>query len=391
MRVCLIHQYYKTPESGGAIRSYYIAKHLHEQGHDVTVITARNNKAYTIENDLGFEVHSLPIYYENHLSFLSRIHAFILFVWAANRLIRKLPKFDLNYVISTPLSTALIALKSKKRYGTPYVFEVGDLWPEAPIQLKVIKNPILKSIALKLERNAYRKAAKIVALSKDIKTAIQQKVPEKEVEVITNFADMDFFKPEEKKRDYLNKYQVQDKFVISYLGTVGMANELEYLIEVAEISRIVENLHYFIVGGGARFNKIRTLAESKGLKNITFANQVDKYEVRQILNITDAIYVSFKNVPVLATGSPNKFFDGLASGKLIVINFKGWIKKAIEEHGCGFYYDPKSPKEFLNRLTTYLEDHGKLEQSKMNARELADKFSLQNQLPKLDKVLEGFS
>ena len=68
MRICLIHQYYKTPETGGAIRSYYIAKHLQEQGHDVTVITARNNKAYTIENDLGFEVHSLPIYYENHLS-----------------------------------------------------------------------------------------------------------------------------------------------------------------------------------------------------------------------------------------------------------------------------------------------------------------------------------
>ncbi|MTI40694.1 glycosyltransferase family 4 protein [Fulvivirga lutimaris] len=391
MRICLIHQYYKTPETGGAIRSYYIAKHLHEQGHDVTVITARNNKAYTIENDLGFEVHSLPIYYENHLSFFSRIHAFILFVWATNKLLKKLPRFDLNYVISTPLSTALIALKAKKRFGTPFIFEVGDLWPEAPIQLKVIKNPILKSIALKLERNAYRKAAKIVALSEDIKSAIQRKAPEQEIEIVTNFADIEFFKPEEKKNEYLNKYQVQNKFVISYLGTVGMANELEYLINVAVEARSNEQVHFFVVGGGAHFNKIRALAESKGLTNITFAEQVDKYEVRKILNITDAIYVSFKNVPVLATGSPNKFFDGLAGGKLIIINFKGWIKKKIEQHDCGFYHDPESPRAFLELLAPYIEDENKLEQSKMRARELATKFSLQNQLPKLDKVLEGFN
>lgn len=390
MRICLIHQYYKTPETGGAIRSYYIAKYLHEQGHDVTVITARNNKAYTIENDLGFEVHSLPIYYENHLSFLSRIHAFILFVWAANKLLKKLPKFDLNYVISTPLSTALIALKSKKRYGTPYIFEVGDLWPEAPIQLKVIRNPILKSIALRLERNAYQKASKIVALSADIKAAIQQKVSDKEIEVITNFADIDFFNPEVKKQEYLEQHQVKGKFVISYLGTVGMANELEYLIDVADAASLNEKLHFFVVGGGARFNQIKALSESKGLVNITFAGQMDKYEIRTILNITDAIYISFRNVPVLATGSPNKFFDGLAAGKLIIINFKGWIKDQIEKQDCGFHHNPDNPKEFLTNLTPYLEDSARLEQAKQNSRKLAEQYSLQAQLPKLDNVLKEF-
>ena len=255
----------------------------------------------------------------------------------------------------------------------------------------MIRNPILKSIALKLERTAYQKASKIVALSVDIKTAIQKKAPDKEIEIITNFADIDFFKPELKKQEYIDQYRVNGKFVISYLGTVGMANELEYLIDVADASSLNEKLHFFVVGGGARFNQIKALSESKGLTNITFAGQMDKYEIRTILNITDAIYISFRNVPVLSTGSPNKFFDGLASGKLITINFKGWIKDKIERHQCGFHHNPDIPKEFLTNLTPYLEDSTKVDQAKQNSRKLAEEFSLQAQLPKLDNLLKGFN
>jgi hypothetical protein len=58
------------------------------------------------------------------------------------------------------------------------------------------------------------------------------------------------------------------------------------------------------------------------------------------MNITDASFIFYKPVPVLETGSPNKFFDGLAAGKLIIINFGGWIKTEIEENKCGVYVNP---------------------------------------------------
>ncbi|QSE98193.1 glycosyltransferase family 4 protein [Fulvivirga lutea] len=383
MKICLIHQYFKTPETGGAIRSYYIANYLKSKGHTVTVITARNNRAYSVDKSLGYDVHYLPVYYENHLSFLSRIHAFFIFVWKANRLIKKLQPFDLNYVITTPLTTGFIATRALKRFGTPYIFEVGDLWPEAPIQLGVINNPLLKWITRNWEMSFYSKAKSIVALSPDIKDYIQSKCPNCTIEVITNFADIDLFKNAEVNESLSH---LENKFVISYLGTVGLANQLEYLISFAE-KLTSENVHIVVAGGGAQFNKIKIIAINKGLKNITFLDQTDKKGVASILSITDAIYISFKNVPVLGTGSPNKFFDGLASGKMIVINFQGWLKSLVEKHDVGVYYHPEKPEELVEKLTPYFEQ-SRLIKVKENSLALAEKFTPKNQLSRLDTILK---
>jgi glycosyltransferase involved in cell wall biosynthesis len=387
MRICLVHQYYKTPQTGGAIRSYYIAKYLADKGHDVTVVTARNNKAYSFDSIDGYEVHYLPIYYSNHLSFLSRIHAFLLFVWSANRLIKKLPRFDLNYVITTPLSTGLIALKSQRRYNTPYIFEVGDLWPEAPIQLGVIKNPILKWLIIRLESKLYSQAKSIVALSPDIKKNILTKVSGKSVDVITNLADLNYFQPGPKEEILQDRFNVKGKFVIAYIGTIGIANHLEYLVDLAREMLNEERLQFIVMGSGARHDAIQNLAKKENLKNISFLSSGDKENVRELMNVVDAIYVSFLKVPILSSGSPNKFFDGLAAGKLIIINFKGWIKNLIEEHQCGFYHNPERPKEFMDLILPYLKDRHKLLTSQEQAKLLANRFSLENQLPKLDQIV----
>ncbi len=388
MRICIIHQYYKTPETGGAIRSYYIARYLTRLGHDVCVITARNNKEYSIDNIEGVEVHYLPVYYENHLSFLSRIHAFFLFVWKAKRLMKKLIPIDLNYVITTPLTTGLIALYGKNKLRIPYIFEIGDLWPEAPIQLGVLKNPLLKTLARKWEKSFYENAESLIALSTDIKNYIHSQVPEQRVEVITNFADTTFFNLEEKQSSLEAQFKVKGKFVISYLGTVGLANELEYLLSVVKAVKAA-SIHFIIAGGGAKFNSIRK--QAKEMDNITFFEHMNKKELKEIVNVTDAIYVSFKDVEILSSGSPNKFFDGLAAGKLIITNFGGWIRDLIENNNCGFYHSPHDPDSFLEKISPFIHDEKQLKQAQKNAYSLASKFSPELQLDKLKDLIQNFN
>ena len=381
MKICIVHQYFKTPQTGGAIRSYYIANYLRDLGHEVTVITARNNKAYNIDSSFGYNVHYLPVYYENHLSFLSRIHAFLLFVWKSRRLLKKLDSFDINYVITTPLSTGFIANYALRKFGTPYIFEVGDIWPEAPIQLGVLKNPFLIKIARYYEKKFYKNAKSLVALSPDIKNHIKSLIPDKQVEVITNFSDSKLLEQDSDADDLL-----KDKFVISYLGTVGLANHLEYLLDLAEIMKD-ENVHFVIAGDGAHYESIRKQALDKSLGNMSFHDKTDKSGVANILSYTDAVYVSFDNAPILSSGSPNKFFDGLAAGKLILINFNGWIKDIIEEHKCGFSYDPLQPEQFKKQLTNYLQDNTLLQQAKDNAKKLSKNFTPEKQLEILKNVI----
>ena len=290
-------------------------------------------------------------------------------------------------MISTPLTTGLIARHAQKKYDLPYVFEVGDLWPEAPIQLGVLKNPLLKQLAYRLERSIYRHAQHIVALSPDIQKAVTAKT-DTPVEVVTNLADTAYFSDAHDSEAYKAHLGYSGKFVIAYTGTIGLANHLEYLIDVARQTSNNPSIQYIILGSGGRSEAIKTLAKQHELDNIAFIDQSEKNIAREVLYAADAIYVSFKKVPILATGSPNKFFDGLAAGKLIIMNFKGWIKKLVDEHQCGFFYNPESPGEFSDRLKPFLMDENKLMEAQKNAASLANEFTIEQQLSKLDSLLK---
>ena len=376
MNITVIHQYFRTPNEGGGIRSYYIADYLTKLGHDVQVITAYNETRYTVKTINGYKVHYLPIYYTNHLSFWSRIHAFWLFAYSAYRILKKIRPINLNYVISTPLTTGLIALLAKMRLGIPYLFEVGDLWPAAPKQLGVLRNPFLIRLARKLEKNTYSRAQVIIALSEDIKEHIATIAPDKEIEVITNMADTDFFAPSQKS---------SKNFTIGYLGTFGLANHLEYLVQAIKVAPL--EVDFILMGSGAQYDRIRSIAED--LENVTWEAEGDKEKVKTVMQRCDAIYISFHHAPVLGTGCPNKLFDGLAAGKYIIINFEGWIKNLIESTGCGVSYDPRNPKILFEKLSPVIQHPEFLIQAQEKSRQLAvERFSPEKQLAKLAYLMD---
>lgn len=363
MKILYIHQYFKTPEEGGCTRSFHLAKGLVAAGHEVVLITAHDWKDQT-ETIEGIKVDYLKIPYKNGFGFIKRIIAFYEFVKRAIRKSNTIKSIDIAYVMTTPLSTGLIALHLKKKRNIPYLFEVGDLWPEAPIQMGVIKNKWAKSMLYKFEKKCYLASTKVIALSPAIKDHINTLVPEVEVEIVTNIAHCDVFEcnalPELKN----------GTFNIGYIGTLGRANNLEGFINLASESIIRKiPIHFHIMGEGAEQEKIQAASQAN---NVTYYGFGSTGKVVELMNKLDAIYVSFKNIPILNTGSPNKFFDGLAAGKLIVINFEGWVKKLIEEHQCGFYHSPLDSDTFFSQIKSYIENPKLLSIAQKNSRKLAN-------------------
>ncbi|MEN8249268.1 MAG: glycosyltransferase family 4 protein, partial [Bacteroidota bacterium] len=312
MKILYIHQYFRTPEEGGAIRSYYLAKGLVENGIEVELITAHNEPVEVTKDIEGIKVHYLPVYYSNEQKFYERIYAFFKFMRLARKKARKFSDVDLVYATSTPLTIGISALKIKQDLNIPYYFEVRDLWPEAPVQMGVIKNKLLKNYLKKLEKQVYENASKIVALSPGIKDQIAKQDPSKPISVIPNMSDVDFFVPEEKDSELEKTFDVKNKFVISYFGTIGLANHLEYLLAAANESlKAGAPVQFFIIGMGAQLSRLKYLAKHFGLTNVKFLPFQNKYNLKRILNITDAAYVSFARKPIMETNSPNKFFDAL--------------------------------------------------------------------------------
>ena len=230
----------------------------------------------------------------------------------------------------------------------------------------------------------------IIGLSVDIKTAIELKVPDRKVEVITNMADIEMFGNVKRDEALTSELGLEGKFVIAYTGTVGLANHLEYLIAVARACIAHPEIVFLVMGAGAQLDRIKQQAE--GLENITFIEPGNKEKVKRVLSVSDAIYISFRKVPVLASGCPNKLFDGLAVGRLIIINFQGWVKTLIEDHNCGFYYDPDRPEDFPEKLKAWLSDSKYLEKCQKRSRTLArEQFSVEKQMEKLSRIFEQFS
>jgi glycosyltransferase involved in cell wall biosynthesis len=381
MNILILHQHFKTPQEGGAIRSYYLAKALVDGGAQVSVITAHNKKAMEQKKIEGIEVLYLPVAYENSFAFAARSWSFMKYVWGVIKVSKHFKQADYCYAISVPLTVGLAAQWIKRRHHIPFIFEVGDMWPDAPIQMGFVTNIVLKRVLYQLEYSIYQSADSIVALSPGIKSSIEKKVPEKKVHLIPNMADCDFFKPELKLAALEEKYLVKGKFVVSYIGAVGLANGLDYFLECANASRKADlPIHFFICGEGALLPRLKRNATQSGLVNLTFVDFRNREGVRELLNVTDAAFICYKPLPVLETGSPNKFFDGLAAGKLIIINFGGWIKNEIETHLCGFYVNPNQPIDFTKKIIPFLSDKKLLENYQQASRKLAEKHYSRNLL-----------
>lgn len=369
VKVLILHQYFNTPQTGGPLRSYYLAKALVDANHTVAIITTHNGSDFRKEIIDGIEVHYLPIPYSNSFGFFKRVSSFLKFVFSIVREAGQFEGYDVCYAISTPLTIGLAAIWIKWRYKIPYIFEVGDLWPEAPIQVGIIKNPLLKKNLYRLEKSIYKRAKSIVALSDSIRDAIAAKVPDKHINVIPNMADVDYYKPEEKSPTLEKNFGVEGKFVLSYIGTFGLANGLEQMLDCAEAVREA-SFHFILCGDGARRSELVKHAQERKLTNISFIPMQNRAGVKEILNITDAAFISYQPLPVLETGSPNKYFDALAAGKMIVVNFRGWIKNEIEVNQCGVFV--ATQQEFVEKIKPFTSNSEVLKTYQQNSRALAE-------------------
>jgi glycosyltransferase involved in cell wall biosynthesis len=328
------------------------------------VITAGDTKKL-VKLSGNITIHYLPVSYSNHLPFYSRIYAFIKFYWQAYSKALSIGKIDLVYAISTPLTVGWLGKQLKKKLKSFFIFEVGDLWPEAPIQIGAIKNKWLIKLLYTSETRIYQASDAIISLSPDMTHYISERIANANIITIPNMADLSFF-------ESAIKTEPSSPFTIGYFGTIGDANAIEYLINAAQETQNQKlKVQFIIMGTGKRKSFAELECERLQLNNIEFLDFSNYNDMHSALKKCDAVYVSFQNIPALANGSPNKFFDGLACGKIIIVNFGGWISKLIDKHQIGFSYDPLVPAQFCDKLKSLLDRPEKQLVIKSNALELA--------------------
>jgi glycosyltransferase involved in cell wall biosynthesis len=383
--ILYIHQYFKTPEDGGALRSYFIAKGLVERGHHVIMLTSHNQRTFVKKVHEGIEVHYLPVAYSNYMSFYRRYLSFISFSIACIQQFPKLANIDLVYASSTPLTVGITALWLKWRHGLPFVFEVRDLWPKAPVQLGIMKNFMLIKLSRILENSIYKHAKTIIALSPGVKQDIEENHGISGVILAPNMSDVQFFS------SILQCKADKEEMVIGYFGAFGLSNHIEFLVEIADACQQKSlPVRFVFAGDGAKKSMLDKLMGENKLNNVELLGAVSRDELARLMGRTDACITSFADFPVLETNSPNKFFDALAAGRLCIVNTKGWLRQLVEENSCGFYLHPDHARDFPAKISPFIEDKQLLRSYQANARSLGMKsFSREDIVDTICRAIEA--
>jgi len=398
MHILYIHQYFNTPEEGGGTRSYDFARYLVKQGHKVTLLTGTelNNPLTGVKQKKdeyieGIHVIYLTTPYSNYMSFKQRLYSFIGFSLCATLSGIRINKYDLIFATSTPLTVAIPGIILSFFRRVPMVFEVRDLWPEVPIQMGVITNPIIIKFLRFFETFTYRRARHIIALSPVMAEGILTAgISKDKVTMIPNYCNLEFFKPGKPKFNSLEKL-VYNNHIVAYSGAISDANNLELIIDAAEkLQKVGSPVIFMIAGDGREKPKLEKLVETKKLKNVIFLGKISKYEVVNLYRRAIACIILFKNLPVLSTNSPNKFFDAISTGKPIITNMGGWIGEMVESNKIGFSVENDNPQAIVKAVLQLINmDKKQLEEMGQNARKLAvEKFDSNAMAGKLEMIFE---
>lgn len=381
MKLLYIHQYFTFPEGSSGTRSYDLSKEFVKKGIDVTVITSGRapgsdpSQKWSYMEREGIKLWMIENEYSHMMPIRQRIKSFLKFSRQASK---KAIELDADVVLatSTPLTIAIPAIRKKKRSKIPFVFEIRDVWPEGPIQQGYVKNKFLIWLLRKIEKYIYNRADYLVPLSTGMKADILTRVDVKNMEVIPNISELDRF---EHYEDCDIDFDFTGKKVVLYAGTLGPVNDIMYVAKLAQRTLpLAPWLCYLIIGNGQQKEEIVKYCKDNDIlnKNIFFHNPIRKNDLPSVYSKV-AMGSSFVwDYKIKWDNSANKFFDTLAAGKPVLINYQGWQADVIRENQCGYVLPYRPTDDDVKAFVDYMSNDVLLEQQGKNARVKAEDYSL---------------
>lgn len=383
----------------GGTRSYEMGRRFVQKGHEVHMVTSRrdhdaNEKGWTITKEAGMTVHWYTVPYSNHMGFFARVKAFLAFAYAAMKRLAHIDA-DVIFATSTPLTIAIPAVPASKKKRIPLVFEVRDLWPEMPIAVGALSNPLLKFLAKKLELWAYKNSQAIVALSPGMRDGVALTgYPLENIAVIPNSSDNQDFTTNRKDVDAFRErlpFASNDP-VLLYAGTFGVVNGVDFLVHVAHaLKQMNSNVKVLLIGDGSEKSGIIDLAKNLDVlgENCFILDAVPKKSMPAVLGSATMSAALFIDLPEMRANSANKFFDTLASGSPVLLNYGGWMNDLVISRKCGLSVWGKDYSDAATLINDRLNDDAWLSLAADNSKKLAlECFDRDDLADRLIKVLE---
>ncbi len=372
MKMLYISQYFPPEMGAPAARAAELSQHWATLGHKVTVLTGFPN------HPIG----TIPLEYRARFRRLvarEKINRVaVLRTWLLPFPNRKAYERMLNYTsfcISAAIAgtfcsrpDVVIATSPQLLVGlsgwwiarckrVPFVFEVRDLWPESLAAVGMGReNSTLYRTLARISRFLYRHADHIVVVTPAFENYLVERcgVARSKISVVENGVETQLFSPRfstQASADLRRELRVEGKFVVSYIGTLGLAHGLDTIISAAaELQDTNPEVTFLIVGEGAEKEKILALAKSQSLRNLKFIPQQPRDQIPAYIAASDVCLVLLKKADLFKTVIPTKMLEFMSCARPVILGVDGQARAILEEAGAGIVIEPENSAALVDAI-----------------------------------------
>lgn len=394
-RILLISQHFYPEIGSAANRMKNIYLELHSKGYDVKVLTLEprypSKELYENErfwdSDLNEDdvIRIEPLVKKHSTSIIKRL---FLYLEVMFRFIFEILKYkkevDYVFVTSPPIFVGVAGLIAKWKLKAPLILDIRDLWPESIIGVGVFSNKLLLSAAFKLEDLLYRKATKIFVNSRSfINYMTSKNVP----------VDKIYFMPNSLTEDELSievDKKVNDtKKTVIYTGNLGLAQDIQKLIKVAEKLKDETDIQFTIVGYGYHLNELEKVIKEKNLSNINLQSARSRNDTLRLVANADIAYVSLVDKDVFKTVLPGKIIDYMCVRKPIIGDVSGYASDIIQTSNCGIVSKENSVDDLADNILKLAKDEEQCQELGQNGYQFAyEQLRWKTNILVLEKAME---
>jgi glycosyltransferase involved in cell wall biosynthesis len=225
----------------------------------------------------------------------------------------------------------LATIQASNQLKIPSIYEIRGLWYLTRLTLDFkYRDAGMFAYEEEMEKGVAKGADAVVTISNALKELIVSwGIDEKKIYVIPNAVDITLFAEKSPNRELINKYRLDGKVVIGYVGSLtGYEGLKELILAVDELILKKIDIALIVVGDGREREKLQKLAKSK---DIIFTGRVPFEEVAEYYSIFDICPFPRNNYEVCQYVPPLKILEAMAMKKAIIISDVAPLLEIIED------------------------------------------------------------
>lgn len=391
MNILFLTDNFVPERNAPATRTYEHALQWVRDGHSVTILTTAPNfpegkvfPGYTnawrrIEMIDGIRVVRVKTYITANEGFFKRSLDYVSFMASATVGALFLARPDVIVATSPQFFCAMAGWVVATLRRVPWVFEVRDLWPASIVAVGAMKPGVAIRLLERLELRMYRSASMVVSVTQAFKAdLVARGVPAAKIQVVLNGVDQSRFAPRPADPELIDSLDLRGRFVVGYLGTIGMAHALDKVLDAAALLKSRDDVAFLIAGSGARRAELEARVTAERLTNVRFLAAQPKERMPALWSVHDLALIPLQRHALFSTVIPSKMFEAMGMGVPILMSLPaGEATAIVEETGAGVCIPPEDPRALADAVLALVADPARVASLQAAALAAAPRFCRQ--------------